>query len=573
MNKKREAEQESLRKRAEDVLASGKVQQIKQFDDIKNYIHELQVYQTELEMQADELRRAQAELEASRDEYSTLYNLAPVGYLSINTTGMILRVNETFARMLGTHQENLLRKPLSNFIHRDDHALFFAVCNKALGSKQFRSCELQFQTINYRTIHGRLDVIPVEDEQLNEPYYRISVVDITDKKKADQEKMLLQEEVLKSQKEEGLKRLAGGIAHNFNNLLTVVIGNLELLGDSPDVLGDDARKLEIAHQASMRSAELSSMMLSYLGQDPSNKRALDLVETVDDLLSIYRQTIHGLLELSFAPAPGPVVIKGDTGQIAQVLNNLVTNAVEAIGEKSGSIHVTVYQTVLTTKDAPVCINGEQPKAGEYCCLEIHDTGGGMSEETLEKAIDPFFTTHFTGRGLGLSAAWGIIQSHGGYLCIESEVDKGTTVLVLLPTYHHPIIKKKKVTLDADTFRFEDLTFLYADDDAIVRSIGKTVLEEAGGKVIEASGGREAVDIFAKYKDKIDCIVIDFAMPDLDGNLALAELRELRPDIPVLLVSGYLKHHTINLFVNEKPDDFLQKPFSRQSFLQAVNRII
>lgn len=573
MNQDPHTEKKSLRKRAEDALASGKIQQVKQFDDIKNYIHELQVYQAELEMQTEELRRAQIDLEASRDEYSTLYNCAPVGYLSLNTAGMVLKVSDTFLTMLATQRDSILRKPLSSYIHEDDRGLFFAVCRKAINSEQFRSCELRFHTADYRIFYGRLDVIPIEGEQIDEPSYRVSVVDITEKKQFDQERMKLQKEVLKSQKEDSLKRLAGGIAHNFNNLLTIVIGNLELLEDLSEGREEEELRRERAHQASLRAAELSSMMLSYLGQDPSKKRALDLVKTVDDLLTIYRQTIHGHLKLTFSPSPGPAVIKGDNRQIAQVLNNLLTNSAEAIGKENGTIHVKVYHNVLTTKAIPSCVNGEQPKAGEYCCMEISDTGCGMEDEIIEKAVDPFFTTHFTGRGLGLSAAWGIIQAHGGYISIQSEPDKGTTVVVLFPAYNHPIIKQKKITHDADTYYFEDLTFLYADDDPIVRNIGKMVLEEAGGKVIEASGGREAIEIFIKHEQKIDCIILDFVMQDLDGNLALAELREIRPDIPILLISGYLKHHTINLFVNEKPDEFLQKPFSRQSLLQAVNRII
>ena len=232
MNESSRSSMNTLRQRAEQAIRDGLITNQPMFGEIRDYLQELHIYQVELEMQAEELRRAQLELEASRDEFSELYEEAPVGYLSLNHTGLILRANRTFQLMLGLEGNQLIHKPLSKFIRAEDHRLFYTICRKAVDSEKFRSCELEFLLSDGQRFHGRLDMIPDRFTQGHEPQYRVTIVDITEKKRVEEDRVRLEKEVLKTQKEDSLKRLAGGIAHNFNNLLTVIMGNIELVLDS-----------------------------------------------------------------------------------------------------------------------------------------------------------------------------------------------------------------------------------------------------------------------------------------------------------------------------------------------------
>jgi PAS domain S-box-containing protein len=572
MRKKPEYSKDTLRQRAEKALSEGLFNDSKEFEDIKDYIHELQVYQAELEMQADELRRTQLELETSRDEYWELYNNAPVGYLSINTAGVIIKVNQTFATMMGETIDSLIRKPLSLFIHPTDHSLFFTVCKKALSSEKFRSCELCFNTTPHHTFYGRLDITPTERDILPEPYYRVSVIDITEKKKADQEKIRLEREFLLSQKEDSLRRLAGGIAHNFNNLLTAVLGGIEISQkEKADVMDDSP--LSYAYDAALRAAELSKMMLSYLGQTPVKQDALELTETLQKLIDVMGQTIHGPIKLQLYSAAGPMYIKGDKAQIAQILNNLVTNSVEAIGSEEGEIQVRLYQTTVTIKTRHRYDHTNLPKAGVYVCLEVEDSGSGMSQEVLGRALDPFFTTKFTGRGLGLSAVKGIVLSHNGYLHLESKLHEGATIQILFPCDQEFLINGEIDETPPAYHSLKGLTFLYVDDDPIVRTLGRTLLEAAEAEVFEAGGGNEALHVFEEKFRHINCVILDFAMPDIDGIQTLKKLRAISHAIPVLLISGFLETQTEDWFIDEKPNAFLQKPFNRESFFRAIEKVM
>lgn len=572
MNKKSDVTHNTLRERAEKALSSGAFQASEALTDIQDYIHELQVYQIELEMQTDELRRTQAELELSRDEYSELYDCAPVGYFTINSTGIILKANLTAAEMLGIDRQKLFHRPLSLYIHAEDHPLFFTICKRAEHALKFRSCELRLLQEDGQEFYGRLDFVPIDG--ITASAYRLSLIDITEKRKADAEKLQLEKEILHSQKHESLRRLAGGIAHNFNNLLAVALGSIELIQLGNTLHEDAIPHLDRTQQSLLKAAELSKTMLYYLGQVPSKMRSIDLVDSLDDLLPIIRSTIHGEIDFNFTCEPGPITIKGDSVQIAQILNNLITNAVEAIGSRRGTLTVRLYRKNFNSRCS---INGYKHQhiiAGNYACIEVRDTGCGMDQSTIDRATEPFFTTNFTGRGLGLSAVSGIVALHSGYLHIRSRVDSGTTFLLYFPVLlANPIPNEKLVSSSQGTTQFiSGKTFLYIDDDSIVRTLGKMMLEKRGATVLEADGGKEGVEILRDNTDRIDGVILDFAMPDQDGNITLIELRQLRPNIPVLLVSGYLKSHMSEVFHIEKPNAFLEKPFSYGNFITALENL-
>ena len=565
---------ERLREQAEQFLKDGfSPQKLQHLEQIKDYIHELQVYQVELEMQADELRKTQEELTVSRDEYSGLYDRAPIGYLTMDFSGILLKVNQTFADMMQIFPENLYRKPLSQFIQQQDQSLFFTICAKAPHSERFRSAELGFIRRDATIFYGRLDITLINHHRSTPSHYRLTVVDVTEKRQAEQEKIRLETEILKFQKEDSLKRLAGGIAHNFNNLLTVIMGNLELAHEDKHIQPQTLQSLDEAYDASTKAAKLSTMMLSYLGFPPTKPQRIDVSQSLEGILGVLKSTLHGLLRLTYLPSRGPIWVTGDPTQLAQIINNLIANSVEAIGKDAGTIRVRVYEDEFSSRNLPPSVHGERIQPGHYACIEITDSGCGMNAKTLEKSIDPFFTTHFTGRGLGLSAVWGIVHAHGGYFYIESSPGEGTQVKILLPTalpQHQASLPYRPPPRQHSPTHG---SILFIDDDQIVRKIGKLILEEEGYAVIEAQGGKEGVAIFREQRQEILGVILDFAMPDQDGIITLNKLRAIDANLSVLLVSGYLKEQTVDKFFNEQPNGFLQKPFSREEFLRAVAELI
>lgn len=564
---------EQLRRRAERALES------EEFSDksnvmgyVENYIHELQVNQVELEMQAEELRRTQDELTLSRNAYAELYHKAPVGYLTITLKGMVEKVNNTFIEMLGIDSTKILKKPLSRFILEQDHTLFFTICQKAPHSPQLRCCELTFTNSNDRVFTGRVDIVPVENLDVEEQQLMLSVIDISSQKAVEQEKNRLERELVSTQTIDSIRRLAGGIAHNFNNILTSVIGNLEILRQREIREQKETELVTNAYQSALKAADLGLMMLHYLGHNTAQIKTLDLEESINNLFGIYRRTVHGRLQMLYESEGGPFYVQGDPVQIAQIVNNLTTNAVEAIGDGEGVARIRLLKTTIMDANAPRAYNGEKIRPGKYVCIEIRDTGGGMGKEVLIMAGTPFFTTKLAGRGLGISAVLGIVAAHGGYFMLTSEPDQGSTASVYLPLFEPFFPEETKRLEERKAITPKGKKVLCIDDDKNVRTVIRTILENLGCEVLEAEGGQSGIDVFADNQDEIAFVLLDFVMPDLDGNLTLIELRKLRPDIPVLLVSAYLKDQLDKVFNEEKPDGFLQKPFDRNGFLSAIENI-
>ncbi len=565
---------EQLRKRAERALKSGK------FADnsnilayAENYIHELQVYQVELEMQAEELLQAQNELLTSRDEYAELYHNAPVGYLTITQSGMVEKVNNTFVEMLQVEPAAIYKKPVSRFIHEQDYPLFFTICKKAPRSTEFRNCELTFIRQDKTTFFGRVDIIPVMGENKTEYQLRLSVIDISPQKEVEEERSRLEKELVSTQKIDSLRRLAGGIAHNFNNILTGVIGNLEIIRQKQASDTQDKELITNAYQSALKAADLGLTMLHYIGDNSAQVKTIDLVDATKDLFNIYRRTVHGRLHMIYEPEEGPIYIQGDPVQIAQIINNLTTNSVESIGENEGVIRIRLIKTTVEDGRAPQSYDGQRIRPGKYICIEVNDTGSGMSKNVLDMAATPFFTTKTAGRGLGISAVLGIAGTHGGYFMLTSEPGQGTAASVYLPL-HQPLLPKQPKRLEEQkTLPVKGEKVLCIDDDKNVRMVMKAILENQGCEVLEAEGGVSGISLFDDHQEDIAFVLLDFVMPDLDGNLTLIELRKIRHDVPVLLVSAYLKDHLDKVFTTEKPDGFLQKPFDKKTFLSAIEDMI
>ncbi len=396
------------------------------------------------------------------------------------------------------------------------------------------------------------------------------ITDITERKAAEASAQAFERKMQETQKLESLGVLAGGIAHDFNNLLTSILGNSNLA--SLDVPPDSPLQahLEPIKRGCLRAAELCKQLLAYSGKGRFVVEKVDLHALLDETMELLRHSISKQCELRFNRADGLPPVEGDIAQLRQVIMNLVINASEAISAGPGIITVTtklVAGSLTEAIGADVTSNGP---AGPCVCLEISDTGSGMSEETKARIFEPFFTTKFTGRGLGLAAVHGIVRGHHGVLEVESELGRGTTFKLLFPAAAG-VADALSRPIEAPVSWHGSGCVLVVDDEEAVRQVCSALLTKFGFSVVLAADGREGIEMFQAGPDGYTLVLLDLTMPPPDGRQVFAELRRLRENIGVVLMSGFNEEEVLSGFAGVRPVGFLQKPFEIQSFRDVIRR--
>jgi len=384
--------------------------------------------------------------------------------------------------------------------------------------------------------------------------------DISQRLRAEEEKERFERRLLETQKLESLGILAGGIAHDFNNLLTAVLGNaslakLEVPGDSPA-----QKSIEEIEIAAERAADLCSQMLAYTGQGRFVITRVNLTTLVMETLELIQASVSKRARLELYLAERLSAVQGDATQFRQVVMNLVINGGEALGDGPGTVTVKTGEMSADPewiKDAQIVPDSWE---GDYVFLEVGDTGCGMAPETFARIFEPFFTTKFTGRGLGLAAVLGIVRSHRGALKVTSEVGRGSTFVMALPVVPHESDAERTDSAQPSAPALNG-TVLVVDDEAPVRRTVNRVLEVLGCQVLLAEDGTVAVEKVRNYPGAIDLVILDLTMPILDGVETLHELRRMRPDLPVILMSGFAETHALARFGEHRLSGFLQKPFT------------
>ena len=386
--------------------------------------------------------------------------------------------------------------------------------------------------------------------------------------RAERERLGLERKMVESQKLESLGVLAGGIAHDFNNLLTSILGNASLLRYDLPKHSSMHFSLEQIEKASLRAADLCRQMLAYSGRGRFQLQRVDLARLVEDTTHLLKVSISKKVVLRFNFALDVPAVEADPTQLRQIVMNLVINASEAIGDRSGQITLTtglihVDQAYLATMHlAP-----ELP-AANYAFIEISDNGCGMTPEVKARIFDPFYTTKFTGRGLGLAAVLGIVRGHGGALKVYSEEGKGTSFKVLLPVAAGAKADEPGPVARPATWRGHGHV-LVVDDEEPVRVVAARVLESLGFKVSVAEDGRAGVAAFEAQPDAFCLVLMDLTMPHYDGVQAFGLMRRVRPDVKVILMSGYNEQDAITSFVGKGLAGFLQKPFDLSALTEKV----
>lgn len=365
---------------------------------------------------------------------------------------------------------------------------------------------------------------------------------------------------------EATATLAGGIAHDYNNLMTVVLGAANLVREDLGDAHPNAAMLKEIESAARKASELAQRLLAFARGGAYQMEEVDLNGVVRETLQVQERMLHSGIEMKCVLDGKLWQTTADRAHLAMLLADLCVNAAEAI-EEHGTIAVTTRNAHV---DLELAKKNTGMKPGRYAVLSVEDNGRGMSADVLARAFEPFFSTKFQGRGLGLASVYGIVKNHGGYIATESEKNKGTTCTVYLPAADvaasEPVLKPPTTTKGTETI-------LVVDDEMPVLTLVAKVLKRLGYQVLTAHGGRAAVDLVREYEMDIHLALLDMGMPEMDGPTAFPQLITARPDLKVLLFSGYELDTTAQALLDAGANGFLKKPVTPKTLGEEVRRVL
>jgi PAS domain S-box-containing protein len=475
----------------------------------------------------------------------------------------IVDVNEAMCQMTGFSREELVGQE-PPFPHwPPDRVDEYMALARELQARPRRVSPLErtFRRKDGRTVEASASLSPVYNEAGELEGFLSVMQDVTERK-------ALEEQLRQAQKMEAIGTLAGGIAHDFNNILVGILGYASLLQaelprESP-LQGD----VEVIIRSARRAADLTQQLLSFARRSRPQEALVDLNALVEEVVALLRQTVDRRIEIVVDLEADLPPVKGDATQLQQVALNLGINACEAMPEGG---RLTFSTALVEVSEAEV---GQDPalEPGPHILLEVVDTGVGMDERTLQRIFEPFFTTKEHGRGLGLATTYGIVRAHGGSIRVESAVGRGTAFRVLLPAAGVRVERGVLPVLDTRPLGGTE-TILVVDDEEDVRALVARVLQAEGYRVYQAEDGQRAIEVLAQCKDEVDLVVLDLVMPRMDGVETFRRLREVKPDVRVLVSSGYSPDQEGRDLLEEGAAGFLQKPYDMDQVLRKVREVL
>ena len=483
-------------------------------------------------------------------------------------TGRYVRVNKFFCELLGYEASELLLLDTHKLTHPDDRAAVEVLWYRiSTGANQECANEQRFLHKNGRSVWVQQKISGMLEEGVQTSFSIVVVTDLTERKQHEADK-----QILESQRLESIGVLAGGIAHDFNNILAGILANANLGSMNLPVDAPAQKYLKTIQEGSQRGAELCRQILNYAGKGTFERKIFCLNQLIEQTARLLELSIGKKIAIHYNFHPDLPGIEGDASQIRQVIMNLVLNASDAIGEGDGVISLS---TGLDLADRPQAGSlNSMPKLPEGACvyLEVADSGCGMSAATLSKIYEPFFTTKFTGRGLGLPAVQGIMRRHNGTISVQSVLGQGTTFRLRFQP-----AKKASETIEvasevAVTWRGEGCILLIEDDE-VVRLTIVDMLEIMGFTTVMAADGREGVNIFQSDPNRFALVMTDLTMPHLDGGEVCLEVHRIKPGMPVVMISGYNEADLGPRFSEAGLAGFLQKPFNFESLSVVLKKTL
>ena len=520
----------------------------------------LSVYQIELEMQNEELRTSREHLEESRTEYAELYDSAPLGYLTFDKTGLITRVNLTACGLLGIERSLFVKKPFTLFVHPESQDTFYFHLRKVLETTARQTCQLVLKRNGGSLFDAQLESIAVQGN--GQLVVNVIVTDIT-------ERTRLEARLRQSQKMEALGTMAGGIAHDFNNILAAIIGFTELVASHMAKESRDQHHLRRVMEAGIRGRELVRQMLTFSRNAEQEKRPLYLDSITKESVKFLRASMPSTIRMTVNVACEPCLILADPVQIQQVLINLCTNASYAMRETGGSLGIELSDVSVSPSDA----NPYAIEPGLYVKLLVRDTGTGIPAHIKDRIFDPFFTTKGVGEGtgLGLSVVMGIVKQSGGYITVESEPGKGSAFAVYFPRVAGEPVAHTAGGEEALPTGSERI--LFVDDEEALVEMGEDILAELGYEVTSRTNGREALALFRLDPSRFDLVISDQTMPELTGIDLAKEIMVIRPDMRVILCTGFSYLVDADTAKAAGIRAFLMKPLTKREIAKTIRQVL
>jgi two-component system, cell cycle sensor histidine kinase and response regulator CckA len=567
--------------------------------DTDRLIQELDVHQIELEMQNEEIKRSQLVTEESQKKYLELYDLAPVGYLTLDEKGIMSELNLAVARFLGVAKQSLVDKPLHEFIKSEFQDLFHIHRQEVLESSTTQTCELMLRKNDGTFFHGRLDSVRAEIK--GQRIIHTILTDTTDRKRIEEalqiareslelrvqertaelrktrdelelelaERKRVEGQLRQSQKMEAIGTFAGGIAHDFNNILAAILGFTEMaIEDAVDDPANAKKSLNHVLKSTLRAKDLVKKILSFSRKAEYERNPMSVYPVVKETILLLKSFIPTNINVSSTMKAASDTVLASPIEIQQIIMNLSANAAHAM-ESGGSIMEVSLTDITFQPDSP-----DMPpdlKPGEYVQLAIRDDGIGMSPEVKERIFEPFFTTKGVGKGtgMGLSVVYGIVKGLYGDITVESKPGTGSTFRVFLPKISTAI---KPEPAHGELPRGDE-RILFVDDESILAEWGQTVFERLGYKVHATIDSADALGTFSADPYRFDIVITDQAMPRMTGAQLSKKILEIRKDMPIILCTG----HSDSLSPDEAKKlgigAFLMKPLGRQELARAVREAL
>ena len=516
-----------------------------------------------------ERKQAEESLKESEVRFRTLVQNLQDMIFVLDESGTITYESPSVAMILGHPPEHYVGRPTLDVIHPDDRDRIAREIQKAF---QGQSAGL----IGYRTQHAdggwrfieAVASVPIEGSGISGIV--VTARNVTERKQAEEEKEKLQEQLIQSQKMESVGRLAGGVAHDFNNMLFAIMGHAEL---AQERVGTDERlraDLDEILNAARRSADLTRQLLAFARKQTVAPKVLDLNETVEGMLKMLHRLIGEHIDLAWLPGTGTGSILIDPSQVDQMLANLCVNARDAIAD-TGRITIQTNGAVL---DEAYCADHVGLVPGEYVLLAVSDDGCGMDKETQAKIFEPFFTTKEMGKGtgLGLATVYGIVKQNNGFINVYSEPGIGTTFRIYLPKVQHRDAQAPAAQA-AETVMRGSETILFVEDEPMIRELGKKMLNNLGYKVLDASAAGEAIRLAKEYPGRIHLLITDLIMPNMNGRDLAKSLLASYPNLRVVFMSGYTSDVIAHQGILDPGVHFIQKPISQKQLSVMVRKAL
>jgi PAS domain S-box-containing protein len=516
-------------------------------------------------------RQAQVDLELSRDRYVDLYDFAPVGYMTLSADGEIEQLNLTGAEMLGIERGRLSNARFSQFVVAEDTDRWYEHFLHVLHHGGRQRLELTLRRGSAATLHAQLDCTRVTADR-DAPRVRVALTDISERKEAEADLRNYETQLRHAQKMESIGTLAGGIAHDFNNILGGILGNVALALETVGDAHPAAEHLQEVRKASLRARTLVRQILTFSRREPQELLTQSLRPVVEETHRLLRATLPAGVELDVTLDDETPHVQADATQVQQVLMNLCTNAWHALADGTGRIGIGLGAVTL---DTAVCQRLGGLESGRYVHLWVSDTGTGMDDATRERIFEPFFTTKPVGQGtgLGLSVAHGIVVAHHGGIAVDSAPGRGSTLHLYFPAVEAAAAAASVPIAAPERLLGHGERVLYVDDDETMVVMVEHLLRRAGYEVSGFQSAQEALAAVREHPNDFDFVVTDFNMPECSGLDMAHELALIRPELPVVISSGYITEQLRELAREAGVRGLLEKQNTFEELSGLVARVL